>query len=105
MKEKRSLLGIEHLPTEDIVSILRLAKRFQKSRPRRILKDKRIALLFYEASTRTRVSFEFAAKMLGARTTLISATASRCASAALSLMMISMRRWSNATSPDISWPT
>jgi aspartate carbamoyltransferase catalytic subunit len=33
-------------------------------------------LLFYEASTRTRTSFEFAAKALGATTTLITATSS-----------------------------
>ena len=37
---------------------------------------KRVALLFYEASTRTRVSFEFAAKTLGATTTVISAVTS-----------------------------
>ncbi len=35
-----------------------------------------MALLFYEASTRTRISFEFAAKVLGATTTLVHATAS-----------------------------
>ena len=74
--DKRSLLGIEHLPTEDIVSILRLARRFQRGRPKPLFKEKRIALLFYESSTRTRVSFEFAAKVLGATTTLVSATAS-----------------------------
>ena len=75
-EDKRSLLGIEHLRTEEIVSILRLAQRFQKSRPKPIFKEKRIALLFYEASTRTRVSFEFAAKVLGATTTLVHATSS-----------------------------
>ena len=37
---------------------------------------RRVALLFYEASTRTRVSFEFAAKTLGATTSVISAVAS-----------------------------
>ena len=41
-----------------------------------MLRDKRIALLFYEPSTRTRVCFEYAAKVLGATTSLISATAS-----------------------------
>ena len=41
-----------------------------------MLRGKRIALLFYEASTRTRVSFEFAAKLLGTHTSVISATAS-----------------------------
>ena len=75
-KDKRSLLGIEELPTEDIRAILRLAKRFQRGRPKPLFKDKRIALLFYEASTRTRVSFEFAAKVLGATTTLVHASAS-----------------------------
>src|SRR5512143_2030283 len=75
-KEKRSLLDIDQLSTEDILAILRLAKRFQKSRPKPIFKDHRIALLFYEASTRTRISFEFAAKVLGATTTLVHATAS-----------------------------
>ncbi|MGZ4787091.1 MAG: aspartate carbamoyltransferase catalytic subunit, partial [Terriglobales bacterium] len=35
-----------------------------------------VALLFYEASTRTRISFEFAAKVLGATTTIVHATAS-----------------------------
>jgi aspartate carbamoyltransferase catalytic subunit len=75
-KDKRSLLGIEHLPTEDIVSLLRLSRRFQRGRPKPLFKEKRIALLFYEASTRTRISFEFAAKVLGATTTLVHATAS-----------------------------
>ena len=38
----------------------------------RILAGRRIALLFYESSTRTRTSFELAAKQLGAITTLVS---------------------------------
>jgi aspartate carbamoyltransferase catalytic subunit len=46
------------------------------SRPRPLLHGKRIALLFYEPSTRTRVSFEFAAKLLGTHTSVINATAS-----------------------------
>jgi aspartate carbamoyltransferase catalytic subunit len=45
-------------------------------KPRPLLRGKRIALLFYEASTRTRVSFEFAAKLLGTHTSVINATAS-----------------------------
>jgi aspartate carbamoyltransferase catalytic subunit len=76
MKKGRSLLGIEHLKAEDVLRVLRLARRFQHGRPRPILHDRRIALLFYEPSTRTRVSFEFAAKALGALTTLVQATAS-----------------------------
>ena len=70
------MLGIEQLETADILAILKLARRFQRGRPRPLFREKRIALLFYESSTRTRVSFEFAAKVLGATTTLVSATAS-----------------------------
>jgi aspartate carbamoyltransferase catalytic subunit len=75
-KKWRSLLGIEHLSPEDITHILRLARRFDGKRARPLLRDRRIALLFYEASTRTRVSFEYAAKGLGASTAVILATAS-----------------------------
>ena len=56
--------------------MLDAAYRMQKRPPRPLFKDKRVALLFYESSTRTRVSFEYAAKILGATTTLVSATAS-----------------------------
>jgi aspartate carbamoyltransferase catalytic subunit len=72
----RSLLGIEQLKPEEITALLRLARRMQSVRPRPLLRDRRIALLFYEPSTRTRVSFEFAAKALGAITTVVQATAS-----------------------------
>ncbi len=44
--------------------------------PRPLLRGKRIALLFYEPSTRTRVSFEFAAKLLGTHTSVINAASS-----------------------------
>src|SRR5438067_26848 len=67
--QARSLLGIEKLSAEQITAYLKLARRMQSQRkPRPILRDRRVALLFYEASTRTRVSFEFAAKALGAAT-------------------------------------
>jgi len=45
-------------------------------RVRPLLRGKRIALLFYEPSTRTRVSFEFAAKLLGTDTSVIGAAGS-----------------------------
>ncbi len=70
-----SLLGIETLDLKDIQRILTSAKQMQRH-PKPMLRDKRVALLFYESSTRTRVSFEYAAKMLGATTTVINATAS-----------------------------
>ncbi len=75
-RRPRSLLGIEHLSPDEITAILRLARRMQNGRPRPLLRDRRIALLFYEASTRTRTSFEYAAKALGAQTALISALSS-----------------------------
>ena len=76
MARPRSLLDLEHLSPEEITSILKLAGEMQSSEPRPLLQGKRIALLFYEASTRTRVSFEFAAKLLGTHTSVISASAS-----------------------------
>ena len=76
MKKSRSLLGIEGLQPADVTSLLRLARKMQGRKSRPLLRDRRIALLFYEPSTRTRVSFEFAAKALGAMTTLVTASAS-----------------------------
>jgi len=66
-----SLLGIEHLEVPEILSILNLARRMNPQKPRPLLRGKRVLLLFYEASTRTRSSFEIAAKSLGAMTTLV----------------------------------
>ncbi|HTK95929.1 MAG TPA: aspartate carbamoyltransferase catalytic subunit [Terriglobales bacterium] len=73
---RRSLLGTESLSPEEIQGLLRLARRMQSGKPRPLLRDKRVGLLFYEASTRTRVSFEYAAKALGAQTAVITAVAS-----------------------------
>jgi aspartate carbamoyltransferase catalytic subunit len=67
----RSLLGIEELPAPEISKLLQLARNMNPSRPRPLLRGKRVLLLFYEASTRTRASFEIAAKSLSATTTLI----------------------------------
>ena len=66
-----SLLGIERLPASEIAKILQLARKMNPQRARPLLRGKRVLLLFYEASTRTRTSFEFAAKALGATTTLV----------------------------------
>jgi aspartate carbamoyltransferase catalytic subunit len=71
-----SLLGIEHLEAADILKILKFARRMNPDQPRPLLKGKRVVLLFYEASTRTRSSFEIAAKSLGAYTVLVQATGS-----------------------------
>ena len=66
-----SLLDIEHLEASEILRILKFARRMNPDRPRPLLKGKRVMLLFYEASTRTRSSFEIAAKSMGAHTVLI----------------------------------
>jgi aspartate carbamoyltransferase catalytic subunit len=66
-----SLLGIEHLEATEILSLLNLARRMNPLKPRPLLRGKRVLLLFYEPSTRTRASFEIAAKSLGAMTTLV----------------------------------
>jgi aspartate carbamoyltransferase catalytic subunit len=71
-----SLLGIEHLEASEIEKILRSARSMNPDKPRPLLKDKRVFLVFYEASTRTRSSFEVAAKCLGAHTVLIQSTGS-----------------------------
>src|SRR5437868_11086503 len=66
-----SLLGIEHLQASDIMGLLRLARRMNPRKARPLLRGKRVLLLFYEPSTRTRSSFEVAAKSMGAMTTLV----------------------------------
>ena len=66
-----SLLGIEHLEAGEILGLLKLARRMNPLKPRPLLRGKRVMLLFYEASTRTRSSFEVAAKSMGAMTTLV----------------------------------
>lgn len=72
MKAARgSLLGIEHLKAEEISGLLGLARKMNPRKGRPLLRGKRVLLLFYEASTRTRSSFEVAAQSLGAATTLV----------------------------------
>jgi aspartate carbamoyltransferase catalytic subunit len=66
-----SLLGIEHYEPAEILELLKLARRMNPLKPRLLLRGKRVLLLFYEASTRTRSSFEVAAKSMGAMTTLV----------------------------------
>jgi len=74
-----SLLSVLDLDFEDIQSILDRATILENEDPlKRMLRlqKRRVALLFYESSTRTRTSFELAAKGLGADTTLISSLSS-----------------------------
>jgi aspartate carbamoyltransferase catalytic subunit len=71
-----SLLGIEHMEKAEIESYLKLARKMDPSKPSTRLRGKKVILLFYENSTRTRTSFELAAKAQGATTTLITAGSS-----------------------------
>src|SRR5437764_9763250 len=71
-----SLLGIEHLSGDEILKLLKAARRMNPLKPRLLLRGKRVVLLFYEPSTRTRTSFEIAAKSLGAITTLVQSSGS-----------------------------
>jgi aspartate carbamoyltransferase catalytic subunit len=74
-----SLLSAGDLSLEEIGHILSRATFLENEDPLkrdRILSKRKIALLFYESSTRTRTSFELAAKALGADTTLVSSLSS-----------------------------
>jgi aspartate carbamoyltransferase catalytic subunit len=69
----KDLLGLEHLSAEQILRILDTAEPFKAVSERAIkktpaLRGKTIVNLFFEASTRTRISFEFAEKRLSADT-------------------------------------
>ena len=77
----KHLLGIKDLQKSDIESILTTAKQFKEVLQRPIkkvpsLRDKTIVNLFYENSTRTRISFELAEKRLSADTINFSASGS-----------------------------
>ena len=74
-------LGIEPLTRDEIAAILERAREFrpmadQANRKLDILKGRLVVNLFFENSTRTRTSFEIAAKRLGADTISITAQAS-----------------------------
>jgi len=74
-----SLLSAGDLSLSEISHILNRATFLENEDPLkrdRILLKRKIALLFYESSTRTRTSFELAAKALGADTTLVSSLSS-----------------------------
>ncbi|KAA6328374.1 Aspartate carbamoyltransferase catalytic chain [termite gut metagenome] len=65
--ENRSLVSIAELSKEKILYMIEMAKQFEKNPNRDLLKGKIVASLFFEPSTRTRLSFETAANRLGAR--------------------------------------
>src|SRR4029434_10424224 len=79
--KRKDLLGIADLSPEEINFILDTAETFRDVNQRQIkkvptLRGKTVINLFFEASTRTRTSFEIAAKRLSADTINISASTS-----------------------------
>ena len=65
--ENRSLVSIAQYTREKILYMLDMAKEFEKKPNRKLLEGRVVATLFFEPSTRTRLSFETAANRLGAR--------------------------------------
>jgi len=63
----KSLVSISDLSREEILSLLDTAKKFEERPNRRLLDGKVVATLFFEPSTRTRLSFETAVNRLGGR--------------------------------------
>ena len=65
--EKHDFVNIADLSKEKIMYLMNMAQAFEMHPNREILKGKVVATLFFEPSTRTRLSFETAANRLGAR--------------------------------------
>lgn len=63
----KSLISLEELSKSEILELLRHASEFEKEPNRKILDGKVVATLFFEPSTRTRLSFETAVNRLGGR--------------------------------------
>jgi aspartate carbamoyltransferase catalytic subunit len=81
---RKDILGIQELPVDEINLILETADSFIEVSTREIkkvptLRGKTVINLFYEASTRTRTSFEIAGKRLSADTINIAASTSSVA--------------------------
>ncbi len=79
--KRKHLLGLKDLKKEEIEEILQTAKEFKEILKRPIkktpaLRGKTVANLFFEPSTRTRISFELAAKFLSADVVNFSAQSS-----------------------------
>ncbi|MEA3223614.1 MAG: aspartate carbamoyltransferase catalytic subunit [Thermodesulfobacteriota bacterium] len=77
----KDLIGMDALGRDDIENIFDIATSFKEISTREIkkiptLRGKTVVLLFYEPSTRTRMSFEIAAKRLSADTVSLSASGS-----------------------------
>ena len=77
----KHILGLDHLSVSDIEHILNTAESFKEISARAIkkvpiLRGKTVVTLFFEPSTRTRLSFDIAAKRMSADTFSISSATS-----------------------------
>ncbi len=100
---KKDILGIQEMTVDEINLILETAESFLEISTREIkkvptLRGKSVINLFYEASTRTRTSFEIAGKRLSADTINISASTS---SVVKGETLIDTARNLEAMNPDI----
>ena len=66
-KMKKSLISIRDFSKDEILHVLEVAREFEQNRVQKILEGKVIACIFFEPSTRTRLSFETAVNRLGAK--------------------------------------
>lgn len=73
--KNRSLISINDYTPEEICHILDIAEDFEKTRLQNLLNGRVIASLFFEPSTRTRLSFETAIQLLGGNVIGFSSTA------------------------------
>ena len=64
---KRSLVSISDIGRDEILTLLEQAACFERNPNRRLLEGRVVATLFFEPSTRTRLSFETAVNRLGGR--------------------------------------
>lgn len=81
MLKRKDLLGLKDVTAEEMEEILSTAEQMRKILDQNVkktphLQGKSVTTLFYENSTRTRTSFETAAKIMGANTSSISASTS-----------------------------
>lgn len=65
--QKKNLISISDLSKEELLALLKRAQEFEKNPNQDILKNKVVGSLFFEPSTRTRLSFETAVNRLGGR--------------------------------------
>lgn len=63
----RNIISIKDLSRADIIHVLETAKKLEKKSHPRLMEGKVLATLFYEPSTRTRLSFESSMNRLGGR--------------------------------------